>query len=98
MRILVTGGGGFLGQVIIRKLIERGNAICSLQRSSTPELTALGVECFQGDIADADSVQRAAARCEVIYHVAAKAGVWGRYDDFYRANIVGTENVLAACR
>ena len=40
----------------------------------------------------------AVAGCDIVFHVAAKAGVWGPYDAFYRANVLGTKNVIAACR
>jgi nucleoside-diphosphate-sugar epimerase len=38
------------------------------------------------------------AGCDIVYHVAAKAGIWGPYADFYRTNVLGTQNVIAACR
>ena len=98
MRVLVTGGNGFLGQAIVRQLLARGDSVRSLQRSATPELEALGVDCVRGDVADAGVVQEAAAGCHVVFHVAAKAGVWGRYDDYHRANVLGTQNVIAACQ
>ncbi len=98
MHVLVTGGGGFLGQAIVRRLVERGDLVRTFQRRPTPELTAIGVECLRGDITDATLVNQAASGCELVFHVAAKAGVWGPYDEFHRANVLGTENVLAACR
>lgn len=98
MRVLVTGGGGFLGQAIVRRLVARGDSVRSLSRGDYPELKALGVECVSGDIADRQVVTRAMAGCEAVFHVAAKAGVWGRYDDYHRANVIGTENVIAACQ
>lgn len=98
MKVLVTGGGGFLGGAIVRMLVERGDAVRSFSRGAHPQLAALGVEQYQGDLDDREAVARTAQGCELVFHVAAKAGVWGNYDDFYRANVVGTENVLAACR
>lgn len=98
MKALVTGGGGFLGGAIVRLLRERGDAVRSLSRESYPELARLGVEQARGDLADRDAVARAARGCDVVFHVAARAGVWGSHDDYYRANVTGTENVLAACR
>ena len=98
MQVLVTGGGGFLGQAIIRRLIDRGDRVRSVQRSAAPVLEQWGVECLRGDLADTSAVQSAAAGCDLIFHVAAKAGVWGPFDDYYRANVLGTDNVLAACR
>ncbi|MDD2309088.1 MAG: NAD-dependent epimerase/dehydratase family protein [Desulfuromonadaceae bacterium] len=98
MKALVTGGGGFLGGVIVRMLRERGDEVRSFSRGEHPDLEDMGVEQFQGDLADQDSVIKAASGCDLIFHVAAKAGIWGRYHDFYQTNVVGTENVLAACR
>jgi nucleoside-diphosphate-sugar epimerase len=95
---LVTGGGGFLGGAIVRKLLERGDRVRSLSRGRYPDLEARGVECVQADLGDAEALARAARDCDVIFHVAAKAGVWGPYEDYHRANVVGTENVLTACR
>jgi nucleoside-diphosphate-sugar epimerase len=98
MMVLVTGGGGFLGGAIVRMLVERGDAVRSFSRGAYPQLAALGVEQFRGELGDGEAVARAAQGCDLVFHVAAKAGVWGRYRDFYQANVVGTENVLAACR
>jgi nucleoside-diphosphate-sugar epimerase len=97
MRALVTGGGGFLGKAIATRLKESGTDVRSLTRGDYPELQSLGVETLRGDVADADAVRNAAAGCDIIFHVAAKAGVWGPYDDYHRANVTGTENVLSAC-
>lgn len=98
MKALVTGGGGFLGLAIVRLLRQRGDEVRSLARNFYPELDALGVEQVQGDLANAGTVAEAAAGCDLVFHVAAKAGVWGDYQDYYRANVVGTANVIAACR
>lgn len=98
MKALVTGGGGFLGLAIVRLLRQRGDEVRSLARNLYPELDALGVEQLRGDLADAGTVAEAAAGCDLVFHVAAKAGVWGDYQDYYRANVVGTANVIAACR
>ncbi len=98
MNALVTGGGGFLGSAIVRRLCERGDRVHSLSRGRYPELDALGVTQHQGDVADPVAVARAAVGCDIVFHVAAKAGVGGRYRDYHRANVIGTANVLTACR
>ena len=98
MRALVTGGGGFLGTAIVKRLHQRGDSVRSFARSHYPHLEPLSVEQFLGDLADRDAVIKAAADRDIVFHVAAKAGVWGRYADYHRVNVTGTENVLAACR
>jgi nucleoside-diphosphate-sugar epimerase len=95
MNALVTGGGGFLGEAVVRQLLARGDTVRSFSRQRYPELR---VEQIQGDLADAAAIERAVAGCDVVFHVAAKAGVWGSADEYHRANVVGTENVIAACR
>lgn len=98
MKILVTGGGGFLGQALCRGLVERGHHVISFNRGHYPALAALGVGQIQGDLADAHAVQHAAAGMDAIFHNAAKAGAWGSYKSYHNANVVGTQNVLDACR
>lgn len=97
MKILVTGGGGFLGQALCRGLVARGHEVLSLNRGHYPELQALGVGQIRGDLADAEVVRHAVAGVDAVFHNAAKAGAWGSYDSYHRPNVLGTENVLAAC-
>jgi nucleoside-diphosphate-sugar epimerase len=98
VRLLVTGGGGFLGTAMCRALRERGDTVTSFQRSFHPALEALGVQQILGDLADADAVWQACAGHDAVMHNAAKAGAWGSYQSYYDANVRGTENVIAACR
>ena len=98
MKVLVTGGGGFLGKAIIKLLLEQGDEVCSFSRNIYPQLTALGVEQTVGDLSDISAVIKAVDGCDLVYHVAAKAGVWGNYDEFYRPNVIGTKNIIQACR
>lgn len=98
MKVLVTGGGGFLGTAIVQQLIARGDEVRSLARGAYPQLNTMGVEVRRGDIAEKETVFAAAEGCEAVIHVAAKAGVWGSYNDYYRPNVIGTENVIAACQ
>jgi len=97
-KALVTGGGGFLGSHIVRMLLDKGITVRSLQRSDSPDLKKLGVEIIRGDIGDRDTVINAAEGCDVIFHVAAKAGIWGDYNDYYQCNVSGTKNVIDACQ
>ena len=98
MKILVTGGGGFLGHALCRGLVARGHEVASFNRGHYPELEALGVRQLRGDLADRDAVMTATDGVEAVLHNAAKAGAWGAYEDYHRANVLGTQNVLDACR
>lgn len=98
MKILVTGGGGFLGQALCRGLLQRGHEVASFNRGHYPALDTLGVRQLQGDLADRDAVLAACTGVDAVFHNAAKAGAWGSYDSYHRANVVGTDNVIAACR
>ncbi|NDK38958.1 NAD-dependent epimerase/dehydratase family protein [Pseudoxanthomonas gei] len=98
MKILVTGGGGFLGQALCRGLVERGHHVVSFNRGNYPVLAQMGVGQVQGDLADAHALTHAADGVEAIFHNAAKAGAWGSYGSYHSANVIGTQNVLDACR
>ncbi len=98
MNVLVTGGSGFLGGAIVRRLRQRGDHVRSFSRDRYVELDSLGVTQHQGDLADSLAVSRAAAGCDIVFHAAAKTGVGGRYRAYHRTNVVGTTNVLTACR
>lgn len=98
MRALVTGGGGFLGRALIDGLLEQGAEVASLARGSYPELAARGVETLRGDVADAAAVKAACAGRDVVFHAAAKAGVYGPRAEYARTNVDGTRCVVDACR
>ena len=97
MKVLVTGGGGFLGQAICKQLVAQGHAVRSMNRRHHPELQAIGVEQRSGDVASLDLVIEAASGVEAVIHCAGRVGAWGRVEDYYETNVRGTDNVLAAC-
>jgi nucleoside-diphosphate-sugar epimerase len=96
-KVLVTGGGGFLGRAIVQRLVDRGDEVRSIARNAYPALDDMGVEQLQGDISDPEAVSRACDDREVVYHVAAKPPPWGKYEDYYRTNVTGTQNIIASC-
>ena len=98
MRVLVTGGGGFLGSSVCRQLAGKGHKVVAFQRSAADHLASNDIQVVQGDIADISGVLQAAEACEAIIHTAGKAGVWGQAADFQRINVEGTANVIHACR
>ena len=98
MKILVTGGGGFLGKAIVRQLLERGDEVRIVARSDYPEVREMGAETHQGDLGESGVATEAASGCDVIIHTAAKAGVWGKREDYIRSNVTATAHILEACR
>lgn len=97
MEILVTGGGGFVGGYIIDLLLERGYKLRSFGRSPQPALAEKGVDVRCGDLGDAKAVRDAIEGVDAVFHVAAKAGVWGSWESYYQANVAGTKHVVEAC-
>jgi nucleoside-diphosphate-sugar epimerase len=97
-RVLVTGGGGFIGKALVRELIGRGIETAVVGRSPYPELESLGVRCVRGDIRDQVFLDQALTGYDTVFHVAAKAGIWGPRTEYYAVNTTGTSNVVTACR
>jgi len=96
--VLVTGGGGFLGKALVKKLLVNNYAVTSFSRQHHPSLARMDVPQIQGDLTDADAVKKAVTGMETVFHVAAKPGVWGSYDTYYAVNVTGTAHVVNACR
>ena len=94
----MTGGGGFLGRALVEQLLAEGAQVASLARGEYPELAALGVETLRGDVADPAAVSAACAGRDVVFHAAAKAGVFGPRAEYARTNVDGTRRVVEACR
>ncbi|WP_026404742.1 NAD-dependent epimerase/dehydratase family protein [Actinomadura rifamycini] len=97
MKVLVTGGGGFLGAAVCRRLAERGDTVHALQRHRSAALDELGVVQHLADVRDRGAVLAAAELCDAVVHCAAKAGVGGRARDYEHVNVDGTRHVLEAC-
>jgi len=97
-KVLVTGGGGFVGLAIVKKILSENIAAVVVGRHRYPEVEHLGVETKVGDIRDGQFLARSAQGCDAVFHVAAKAGIWGRRQDYFSINLTGTEQVVQACR
>ena len=98
MRVLVTGGGGFLGSALCRRLRQRGYEVLSLARHEHDRLKPIKVRQLRGDISNFETVTAALHDVDAVFHVAAKAGAWGGFQEYFDANVRGTWNVIAACR
>lgn len=97
MKVLVSGGGGFLGLVIVKQLLEEGYEVVTYSRGTYKTLEEMGVTHHQGDLLAYETLKAAMQGCDAVIHVAAKVGIWGSYSSFYEANVTGTEHIIKAC-
>jgi nucleoside-diphosphate-sugar epimerase len=95
-KVAVTGATGFLGGALARRLVANGVQVTALVRSldKAASLEKLGITLVQGDLTTPDSVRRAVAGSEIVFHVA--AGMNGGYEEMYPATVTGTQNVVDA--
>jgi len=98
MRALVTGGGGFVGLAVLRALKARGIDCAAVGRSQYPVLEKMGIKVLRGDIIDREFLVRVVKGYDTVFHVAAKAGIWGPRSEYEAVNVIGTRNVIDACR
>lgn len=99
-KVLITGATGFLGGYAVRELLAAGYSVRGFGRSRE-KLAQLaheyGIETVCGDLSDAAAVAQALNGADYCIHAGALSSVWGRWGDFYRANVLGTQNVLSGC-
>ena len=101
MQAFVTGGTGFVGSAVIRKLLAGDHDVRALVRpgSNTRMLDGLPVERVSGDLGDASVLQQAMSRCDWVFHVAALYAYWGySWNEFHQTNVEGTRRVMEAAQ
>src|SRR5689334_10423113 len=97
MRVLVTGGTGYLGRAVARALAARGHDLVIFSRAASR--SGLAGTLVDGDVRDAAALARAAAGCDGIVHSAALVSIWQRRrEDFDDVNVGGLRNAIAAAR
>lgn len=96
MKILVTGGTGFLGRRVVAALAGRHAVRLLVRSGSSRERFPAGVEFAAGDVTDLPSLERAAEGCEALLHAAALVKILAPAAEFDRINVGGLDNVLAA--
>ena len=96
-RALVTGGGGFVGRAVVKMLAQVGVKCTVIGRNNYPDLDDIGVTCLIGDIQDLSFLMKAVKNVDTVFHIAALAGIWGKWSDYYGTNVLGTQNVIESC-
>lgn len=95
MRILVTGGTGFLGGHLVRALLERGHEVRALVRRGSDVRGLRGTELVYGDLTEPVNLTQAVEGVEAVYHLAAIRDKWGTpYEAYCEVNVKGTQNLL----
>ena len=98
MKVLVTGGSGFIGHHLVSALTTRGAEVRVLDIRCPTHMIA-DVQYIEGSVLDAGVVREAVGGVDQVYHLAGLPGMWmPDREDFHRVNCVGTETVLAAAR
>jgi nucleoside-diphosphate-sugar epimerase len=97
LKALVTGGGGFVGFALAKMLRARGDEVRTVARGAYPQLEGIGAVHIRGDLADPQVTREALDGVDTVFHVAAKAGVWGHRADYERSNVTATRTLLDAC-
>jgi len=95
MNILITGASGFIGEYLIRELLEKGYKIKALTRNT--KVSNNKIETINGDITKPETLNHALKNIDAVFHNAAFAMDWGKKNDFYTINVIGTKNVAQAC-
>src|SRR3990167_11027734 len=99
MKALVTGGTGFLGKALSLRLQEVGFDVTILGRNPIicKQLEENNFHIVKADLTDKDVIVNACKNQDYVFHCGALSSPWGKYKDFYSANVIGTRNVISGC-
>ena len=99
-RVAVTGASGVVGGAAARAFLCRGDEVVAVQRGPLPaELAARGAREHRADVSGSvDALAEAFADCRAVVHAAARVDITGPWEDYERANVVGTRRVVEAAR
>lgn len=100
MRVLITGGTGFLGRKLAEKCKSLSYHVTVIARNQEigKQLESQGINFLKADLKDTETTITACKDQDYIFHCAALSSPWGKYQDFYNANVLGTQNIIQGCK
>lgn len=102
IKVLITGATGFLGSRIAERLLDENGKYevtgTGRDKSKVENLIKAGVNIISGNLEDEKFVSELLKNVDIVVHSAALSSPWGKYEEFYRANILSTRNIISACK
>ncbi|QVY59770.1 NAD-dependent epimerase/dehydratase family protein [Cytobacillus gottheilii] len=100
MKMVVTGATGFLGQKLAVRLAQLGHDVIGLGRNEQAgrNLQRSGIWFKQVELSNRQDVLDACQNADYVFHCGALSSPWGKYEDFYQANVMGTKHIIEACQ
>lgn len=102
MKILLTGATGFLGKYVIEELEENNYEIIAFARNEKIgkklEEKYKNTKFYKGDFTNLEDLEKINENIDMLIHAGALSTVWGKWENFYKTNVIGTENILKFCR
>jgi len=100
MKSLVTGGTGFLGKRLALRLVELGHEVSVIGRNERVglDLEESGINFIKADLKDTNEITEACKNQDYVFHCGALSSPWGKYQDFYNTNVLGTKNIIQGCQ
>lgn len=99
-QVFVTGGSGFVGNALIRRLAAKNIRVIALARSETAAAAVekAGAAAFRADLLDKEALTLGMQGCDSVFHAAGHLSEWDSYEAFHKSNVTGTEKMLAAAK
>ncbi|MCP3925315.1 MAG: SDR family NAD(P)-dependent oxidoreductase [Desulfobacterales bacterium] len=99
MKVVITGGNGFIGSHIVHEFVKNGVEVLCLVRknSQLSNISGLELELVYGDVTSKNSLENLFTGADLVIHNAALSTDWAPYKEFYETNVNGTVNVLESC-